>query len=222
MDALDPRHGTTRGYHAGCHDACCRRAMARYEKAGRLARLNGGRAVPAIGAQRRIQALMALGWSSQAIATAAGQPHRNYVLRILNGQKGKPTLWVERKTHAWVSAVYEELSMRLPDGPYADRTRQYAAAQGYAPPLAYDCIDDPNERPKGSANVLETDGRYRGPADRHNQDVIERIWAGEWHLESSQAERATIVDRWLSEGRSRYSLHKLTGWRIERYEKEAA
>lgn len=145
----DERHGTTRGYHAGCHELCCRRAMARYEKAGRLARLNGGRAIPAVGAKRRLEALMALGWSSHAIATRAGLPHRNHVWRILNGQNGKPTVWIQRSTDEWVRKVYAELSMTVPQGRYVKRTRDYAADRGYAKPLAWDdaSIDDPNAEP---------------------------------------------------------------------------
>lgn len=149
MSPQDERHGTTRGYHAGCRDACCRAAMARYEKAGRLARLRGGKAVPALGAQRRLQALMALGWSSHSIAVAAGVPHRNHVWRIIHGQKGKPTRWIQRSTHEWVCRVYDDLSMKLPDGRYVARTRAYASRNSWPPPLCWDDIDDPNEQPRG-------------------------------------------------------------------------
>lgn len=143
----DPRHGTTRGYHAGCHEACCRAAMARYEKASRLARLRGGRSVSALGAQRRLQALMRLGWSSNAIAVAADLPHRNHVWRIVNGQNGKPTTWLQLSTDRWVRDVYDRLSMEIPSGPYANRTRLFAERNGWPPPLAWVDIDDPNERP---------------------------------------------------------------------------
>jgi hypothetical protein len=149
MSPDDPRHGTTAGYHAGCRDLCCRRAIARYEKAGRLARLEGGRAVPAIGSQRRLQALMALGWSSNAIAIHAGLRHRNHVWRVVNGQKGKPTTWIQRETADWVTRVYDELSMRVPTGRYVVRTKAHAEERGWAPPLAWDNIDDPAEKPSG-------------------------------------------------------------------------
>lgn len=122
--------------------------MARYEKAGRLARLRGGRAVPALGAQRRLQALMRLGWSSHRIATEAGLPHRNHVWRILHGQKGKPTTWIQRSTDEWVREVYDRLSMTVPEGRYVARTRAYAERMGWPPPLAWDDIDNDQE-PRG-------------------------------------------------------------------------
>lgn len=149
MTPTDPRHGTTAGYHQGCRCAGCKRALARYEKACRLDRLRGGRAVPALGAKRRLRALMVLGWSSQRIAVEAGMSHRNHVWRILHGQNGKPTKWIQRQTDAWVRDVYERLSMQIPEGHYVNRTRMYAARQGWAPPLAWDDIDN-DERPHGT------------------------------------------------------------------------
>lgn len=189
MKPDDPRHGTTRGYHAGCHDICCRAAMARYEKAGRLARLNGGRAVPAIGTQRRIQALMRLGWTSTDIATEAGWQHRNGVLRILNGQKGRPTRWVERKTADTIAAIYARLSMQTPEmTPTRARTRARAERLGYAPPLAWDDIDNPDEQPQGTRTLRTT--RERRPAGRHSeQQPCERCGVVRWV--NAGAERLT-------------------------------
>lgn len=151
MTPSDPRHGQTAGYHQGCRNPCCQRAILRYEKRRRMGRIHGERrAIPALGAQRRIQALMCLGWSSVDIAAEAGWLGRNQVLRILNGQKGKPSAWVERATHETVCAVFERLSMRLPTpSPYTARTQAHAARKGYAPPLAWDDIDDENEQPSG-------------------------------------------------------------------------
>ena len=214
MTPGDPRHGTTCGYHAGCHDICCRAAMARYEKQGRLARLSGGRAVPALGAKRRLQALMALGWSSTEIATAANLPDRNHVFRILNGQKGKPTTWLERSTYEWVCDVYERLCMTLPTSPYANRVKTQARARGCLPPLVWDDIDDPDEQP--------VDGSLSTTEIAADPVVVERILAGEWSLASTPAERAEVCRRWVARGRSTYELTQITGWRIERYYRKAA
>ena len=158
MNHDDPRHGTTRGYHAGCREKCCLKARSRYEKEGRLARLNGGRAVPALGYQRRIQALMRLGWTSQAIADAGGWSNRNHVLRVLKGQKGKPTRYLQRPTAERIEAVYERLSMRLPEpSPTVNRCVRLAERNGWPPPLAWDDIDDPNEQPRGVGGVSDDD-----------------------------------------------------------------
>jgi hypothetical protein len=149
----DPRHGTTRGFHAGCRQPCCRRAIARYEKRRRLMLVQGQHlATPAIGPQRRIQALMALGWTSADIANAAGWASREYVRRVLKGQKGKPTTWVQAKTHAAIRDVYDALSMSIPEPtPARRRTQTRARRNGWPPPLAWDDerIDDPNYQPRG-------------------------------------------------------------------------
>lgn len=221
MNAADPRHGTTRGFHAGCRDLCCRRAIARDEKARRLDKLRGGRAVPAIGDQRRLQALMALGWSSTEIAAAAGLPHRNHVLRILNGQKGKPTLWVERKTHQWVCEVYEALSMSFSDSPYSARTRAWAQRQGFLPPLAWDNPDDPSEQP-GSCAQEHVDKAVPRTLETADPVVVQRILSGEWKLPSNPAERTEVCRRWVTNGGSTFALAKITGWRVERYYRKDA
>lgn len=159
MSPDDARHGTTRGFHAGCRDICCRRAIARYEKAGRLAKLQGGRAVPALGAQRRIQALMRMGWTSVDIAKTGGWHHRNAILRILKGQRGRPTTWLQRHTDTKVREIYEQMSMTPPESTMVRRRiAAMAERNGWPPPLAWDDIDDPSECP--------TDWAYI-PATRH-------------------------------------------------------
>lgn len=149
MSPTDPRHGTTAGWHAGCKCEPCRTARARYEKLTRWHRHNGiPRAIPARGAQRRIQALMALGYTSEDIRLAAGWHHRNAVLRILTGQKGRPCVWVERNTHQTICDVFEQLCMKVPDLTwYRKRARTLALNKGYAPPLAWDDIDN-DEAPR--------------------------------------------------------------------------
>lgn len=207
----DARHGTTRGFHAGCRCAPCRRARSRYEKESRLIRIQGGRrSVPAIGAQRRIQGLMRLGWSSTDIAKAAGWSNRNYVLRVINGQKGKPTTWLEARTDNTIREVFERMAMKLPEmTPIRARTRSLAAKKGYLPPLAWDDIDNPNERPVGVTN----DHRAKDTID---PIVVERFLArditpGLW---ATLAEKREIVRRWDGGANE---LERLTGWNYQRY-----
>lgn len=190
----DPRHGLPRGYFAGCREACCRKARSRYEKGSRLDRLSGrGRAIPALGYQRRIQALARMGWSFQDIADEAGWGHRNRVRYIVVGQKGKPTRYLERATARVIGEVFERLCMKVPDGPYAGRTRAWAEGKGWAPPLAWDDIDDPNARPHGTAHK------------RHLTDLdpvaVERAMAGD-RIDLTKAERLEVVARLRAMGRS--------------------
>lgn len=180
--------------------------MARYEKGRRLTALGGGRAVPAIGSQRRIWALMCLGWTCGDIANAAGWSHRNRVLRIVNGQKGKPTTWLERRTAEAISRAYETLSMTTPELTAGrSRIKIHAARHGYAPPLAWDDIDNPEERPR------------RGGYDREMDDVVvDRLLAGE-RIKSNPAEKHEAMRRWIAQGRSQKSLAEMHGWKEGRY-----
>ncbi len=130
------------------------RATARRVASLSLAGVYGGQAtghVPRIGAVRRVQALMALGWTHDAIA-AAGAANTS---RLVNG--GGALMTVER----WrdVRDVYDRLSM-IP-GP-SPETRGWARSLGYPPPLAWDeeTIDDPTGVPyvpgeNGGADVFD-------------------------------------------------------------------
>ena len=184
MTPDDPRHGSTRGYSAGCREACCKRAHALDVKLSRLRKVEGRpRAIPVQGTQRRIQALMAMGWTSQDIADAAGLCHRAKVTSILNGQKGRPAVWVTQSTRDRIAAVYDTLSMRLPDMTRGrQRTRTIAARKGYAPPLAWDDIDtDP--APMGV--------RHRELVQRHDHHT----WEDHDELQAQGYTRAQIAHR---------------------------
>jgi hypothetical protein len=205
----DPRHGTTRGFHAGCRKTCCRKAIARYEKGTKHRRQVGiAWAIPALGTQRRIQALMRLGWTSTDIADAAGWGNRNSVLRILNGQKGRPCTWVERKTYRTIAEVFERLAMRFPEpAPHRARTRTIAARKGWHFPLEWDDPDTDPTPKRGS--------RHTNPDDIDLM-VVDRLL----HLErvpSTRAEKETAMRRWIADGRSRASLSRAHGWKDGRY-----
>lgn len=146
MNADDPRHGTTAGHQAHLkarEPACpsCVAAKTRYEK---VRELYGPRMVPAIGVRRRIRALMALGHSGADIGRQLGITYQA-VHKLEHGTS--PT--VLAATDANVRRVYAAMSMTLPPGPHGSRTRNRALRLGYAPPLAWDDVDDPNDRPRG-------------------------------------------------------------------------
>jgi len=202
MSADDPRHGTTRGFHAGCRLECCRRAFARYEKAKKVRKYQGITwQIPAQGAQRRIQALMALGWTSLEIAEECGWTHRNYVLRILSGQKGKPCTWVQRKTHQTIADAYERMCMKIPPAsPFRSRDRRRALRKGYAPPLAWDDIDN-DEAPVGHVDHSGVD-----------YAAVERLLAGDL-VPHARAERWETIRRWDG---SDAELERRFGWNVAR------
>lgn len=144
IDPDDHRHGTWAGYNAGCRLECCRVAARNYQKR-RLHERNHGttRTVSALGTKRRLQALAAIGWDFYSIATEAGR-HREWVWQIYRRDA------VLTRTAKTVAEIYERLCMTVPEGWVADRARRQAAARGWAPPLAWDDIDQPRERPKTS------------------------------------------------------------------------
>ena len=157
MKADDPRHGTYAGHveHSltktpMCDD--CRTAGTRYMKKRRMRIENGEQlTVDPIGARRRIQALMALGWTGTDIAHICGWVDRSSVLQILRPQdrgRGTGTRGILRKTDDVIKAAYDQLSMTVPEITSArSRVRNMARSNGYAPPLAWDDIDDPDAQP---------------------------------------------------------------------------
>lgn len=143
MNADDPRHGTTAGHSAGCREACCREARNLDEARRRKYRQALGivRSVPAIGTQRRIRALMALGWTSRDIADRCGWGTTQAVTELLKARR-----FVYVTTAHRIDTTYRDLSMKV--GP-SDKNRRDAARKNWAPPLAWVDIDDPNETPAG-------------------------------------------------------------------------
>lgn len=108
-----------------------------------------GAIIPQVGTMRRLQALMTLGYSAGYLGTHLGIDKTN-MLRFVHG-KHQVTLRTARK----VAALYEQLSAtpRKATTPgeasTITRTKKYAQKRGYAPPLAWDNIDDPTETPQG-------------------------------------------------------------------------
>jgi hypothetical protein len=152
VDELDPRHGTEAGVMAHRRDKetpCPPCAHARMIAAKRR-RLHGPSKVPALGSQRRIQALQALGWSRDVIAARLGYTGNGSMSYLMQADQMRPG------TAAKIAAVYDELCMTVPTGVGPARARTWAKRLGFVPPLAWDNIDDPNETPTGREYVAPT------------------------------------------------------------------
>ena len=105
-----------------------------------------------IGTLRRIRALARLGWSYDEMNKAARDAGHHIPGHALDQINSTATGTVEVKTREAVAAAYATLSMRLPDrsrGSSCVRTR--AERKGWAPPLAWDDIDDPAAEPYAPA-----------------------------------------------------------------------
>jgi lambda repressor-like predicted transcriptional regulator len=112
-----------------------------------LTRGNDDGFVRNLGARRRIEALLALGWRHTEItaAMAAADPSVRTTSQLVKHQIGN---WIGRRTHDAVCAAYDQLALR--PGP-STVTRNRSLKAGYAPPLAWDDedLDNPDAQPAG-------------------------------------------------------------------------
>lgn len=205
----DPRHGSDRGYRAGCHERCCLDGTALYERRrSKLKEMGHDRRLDPTGAKRRIQALQALGWTQNHIAEAGGWSNGSAVNKMLRDS----TAWVFVSTVKRANLAYSRLSMRV--GP-SRSAALYAARQGWSPPLAWD--DDQLDDPKAKPVMVG-----RSPADRKserlvNPMVVEAVLSGVRMPEATNKERREATRLWQASGRPLAELGRLQGWRVDRY-----
>ena len=110
-------------------------------------RCHGRVMVPAVGSRRRIEALCAIGWTRRAIVEETGIPYGTLCTVVYRAQQ------VTAATRDRIAAAYEALSGRPLVGESAGRARANAARNGWAPPLAWDDIDNPDEQPQGIRDI---------------------------------------------------------------------
>ena len=211
--ADDPRHGSPRGYRAGCHERCCLDAAALYQRRrSKLKAMGRGRRVDPTGTKRRIQALQALGWTQAHIASATGLCTAATVTKILRDSSA----WVFPSTAARVSQAYDVLSMR--PGP-SQLTVKYAARRGWPPPLAWDddTIDDPAAKPYRPTS--RNPGRGRDLVD---EVLVQRALSGQPVTGANPAERRLVIEGWRKSGRPLNELERIQGWATHRDLREAS
>jgi hypothetical protein len=208
----DPRHGTTGGYDAHHRDhetpcAPCRAAAAAYEYERRTdAILGRPRTTSSLGTSRRIQALVALGYTLGHIGGALGRS-QDWAAKLAHRQDS----YVRTTTAQKVDTLYRSWCMAPPpEGTGAERwqaaySRTIARKNGWAPPLAWDDIDH-DESP--NAGGLDD--------DQVDPVVVQRLLDGR-HVVSNQAEKVEAMRRWRASGRSEKSLCDLHGWKCGRY-----
>lgn len=205
MSPDDPRHGTVAGYLAhrrGDETACadCRTACRLYERRRQTRRYlaRGGLVVDGVGTRRRILALVAIGWTFAELDRQLGRK------RTYSHNLASRDLDVHRNTAEQIAVLYERLSMTPVVGWRGDRQRRIAARNGWAPPLAWDDIDN-DATPNLGGRDLELD-----------VVVVERLLALD-HVPSSRAEKVESLRRWLASGRSEKSFCDHHGWKCGRY-----
>lgn len=197
-----PKHGTNARYnfHA-CRCDLCKlahyRAMKRYRHG--LAQTT----IPAIGTQRRIRALTAMGWTGRQIAEKSG-----WSLGTIRCFNRSEHTQVYTGTHIRMVEVFEEWCMT--PGP-SNAARAAARRLGYALPLEWDYtpgphfIDDPDATPYRSTALS---GKHDGHVD---EVLVQRALAGV-RVNSNQQEKAEITRRWTANGGSLAELIRIQHW----------
>lgn len=157
--------------------------------------------VSKVGVVRRIQALLYLGWTHEAM-----RAHSGLRTAVVMHQKGE---WVTRSTYDVVAAMYRDLCTR--PGP-STATAARAKRLGYVGPLAWHNID------RDATPYAGLDGELED--DYLDEPAIERRMAGDRTIRLTKTEAADLVRRWAAAGRSLNDCERVTGinpWRhIER------
>lgn len=136
-------HGVALSYRNGCRCPKCTHAHTGKVKAWRLITHDGRSPMKRdiTGARRRLQALVALGWTLESVSHKTGIPVPA-LKRVTYGMVNK----CQSETFRRISDAYDRLSGTVPPpGRYTTRARTLAARRAWVPPLAWDDIDnDPN------------------------------------------------------------------------------
>lgn len=140
-----PQHGTESAYDnfgCRCSDAIkVKRTLRKRRKAG----INPSSYVPHIGAMRRVRALACLGYSPAMIAQDVCVGYQIQTIR----QGTKLKKGISRKIDAHIREFYREHCDRpLPPTSQVRLVRNLAKRNGWAPPIAWDNIDDPGAVPE--------------------------------------------------------------------------
>ena len=163
-----------------------------------------------VGIQRRLQALSRIGWSMRAAAPVIGV--RVDSLKAI--RKAEHRDFIRRDVAEKVAAAYETMSMQVQGGRGATRARNDAMRNGWLPPLAWDDIDDPDERPTAVTELHPRSLAFHAqPVD---EIVVARLMAGD-DVPSTKAEREEAVRRWVAAGGSERSLCQMHDWKPGRY-----
>lgn len=147
--------------------------------------------VDSTGTRRRLQALVAAGWSQSKLAGRLGMLQTNFSRMV-----AAPAVYAD--TARKVAALYDELWDQQPpedghrDKVAASRARNMAASRGWPPPLAWDddTIDDPTARPDLGAKV----SRREALAENAEELIV-----GQGYTLEQAAERLGVTAGYLKE-----------------------
>ena len=172
-----------------------------------------GARVSAVGTVRRLQALVALGYSMNSLAQRLGCEPTNFG-GLIHGRVA-----TTRATADAVRAIYDELSMTLPDANdrssriSISRARNHARTHSWLPPLAWDdeAIDQHNAVPPSAPDDT---------AAYLDEAAIERRIHGDKGVRVTPAEAAEVITRMQATGWSLAAIERHTGLNPHRYPRQ--
>lgn len=148
------------------------------------------------GARRRLQGLAVQGWDLRRLSDVTGINEST-----LAAIRGGVTERVNVRMHDTIEAAVESIGMRVGE---SVQSRQNADRKGWVGLLAWEDIDDPDER-------------LTGRRDTHvDRVVVSRILAHDTSIArtATVAERRAVVAAWPG---SLAELERMTGWKADRY-----
>lgn len=167
------RHGTVKGYAAGCRCRRCDGTAREYARARHLDHFDGGdraatilrRRPPrptgfrsGVGSARRLRALVTIGYAPNYLALRLSVMTAEVMDCLFLERRGTIQKWKAQN----IAALYDELWDQPQTGTIADQARIVARREGWHPPMSWDDdeIDDIAAKPFGTAEPDETDPTF--------------------------------------------------------------
>jgi transposase len=154
-----------------------------------------GRYIDSTGLRRRVQALVAIGWSQSRLAKQLGMDQGNMSSFMAADQcTVRRALAVRDLYNACWNKPQEGWDWRSRIA--ANRSRNYAAARGWVPPLAWDddSIDDPAAQPDLGfkpklRDTIADDVEFLHGTGANREEIAERLGASSWETVERQLHR---------------------------------
>lgn len=158
-----------------------------------------------VGITRRVQALHTLGYTLAELAVECGTSRETLGhLRGLRSTRAQSPerLFVRTSVAEGILAAYDRLQLTpQPVDRFHTRTRNLAREHKWAPPLAWDDIDDPDERPHGTAGRPRR-GRAKGELIAEWEHLREGGLTERQALAALDVQRETLLTAYRRSGTS--------------------
>lgn len=168
-------------------------------------------------ATRKLRALSALGWAMADLIQLMDERGWHHTTKFTIGRVlSAATETAEVPLLAAIDKAYALLHMTpAPDNRWHTRIRTDARAAGWAPPLAWHNIADPDDRPEGvrpKPGVREPTRYSKAPEATVDPVAVARLMAGKREgFAPTRAEREAAVHKMRARGISDQEIERITG-----------